>query len=147
MRRTRQKRQLTGGGSYINWKEMVEGDWFVGKLTRRSQDAKGNNRYHLELEEFETSARINVTKAVPNGTGEPEVGMTIILNGTTAFDNALENVADGAFLEILYNGKAPLPKNHTYAGTMAHQIEVSELVDDDSSAMPHDIDGSFEPDL
>lgn len=139
MTRTRTRRKLGGGGNYLNWKELLEGDWFVGKLTSVTQDQHGKARYDVELEEFETSAMINVTKANPSGDKAPEVGMTVTFNETTAFRNQMDKLDTGAIVEIRYNGKAPLPKTHTYSGTMAHQIEVFELADDDAAVGTPDL--------
>lgn len=130
-RENRRRRQVGGSaGKYKKFTTFEEGDYLVGKYIKQGVDSKfGKPTYTFELESFELT---KPTFDHPAGE-EIEEGAELTLNSTGTLDSRMKEVQINDVVEIIYQGKAPLPVGHPFAGTQAHQFEVYVCGEDEGT--------------
>ncbi len=121
------KKVLSGVKSeYRAWKVWDEGDVFVGKLVGSSPNRKNKSKKDWIFEVIEAFfADKKEQKRVL-------VGKRITLNSAGQLDKGLEQIEEGAIVQITYNGSVEM-EGGEYAGQNAHTMEVVEVEEDDGS--------------
>jgi len=129
----RTRRQIGGAKSFKKWNTFTEGDYIIGKYVEEGFDNKFKKpTYTFEIEDFE------VQDPSIHGDKSLEIGERVTLNHLAALEQKLAQVNIGDVVELVYNGKAPLPEKHAFAGTMAHQVDV--FVCDEEEAGEEEVD-------
>ncbi len=112
-----EKKKLAGSQTYRKWSDYSEGDVVVGKFVGTHTDNydKVNPKIKVIHAEFR------------DGSGEALIGQTLVLNSCGVLDKAMEDVQEGEYIQVVYNGTITMQKGK-YAGKEAHTMDVS-LVD------------------
>ncbi len=111
------KKQIAGGQKvYRKWSEYETGDVVVGKYigTHKDQYDKVNMVLLVEDAYFK------------DGTGEDMVGKNLVINSCGTLDKAMEELAEGAMVQIEYTGTVKLEKG-PYKGKEAHTMSIVEV--------------------
>lgn len=125
------RKKLSGGpSSFRKWDEWEEGDVLIGKLVGQREDNYGNPSWQVEVEEAQFMKKKE---------GAALAGKTITLNSAGQLNKALEQVEEGQFIQVTYNGKSRIEKG-IYKGKDAHLIGVELLEEDDGSDDSEEID-------
>ena len=97
-------KQVTGNVDYIKWSEVDEGSVIKGfyKETKASAKYPDNMNHYIETEE----------------------GKVYGLNGSANLDRALDQVRQGWWVQITYQGQITL-ENGRFAGRPCHQFDVA----------------------
>lgn len=117
------KKKLSGVRTeYRAWKEWDEGDVLIGKLVGTSQNRKNKSKkdWLLTVEECHFSDKKEEKRLR---------GKTVTLNTAGQLDKGMDQVEEGKFVSITYNGQKKM-EGGEYAGQNAHTMEV-ELVEED----------------
>lgn len=109
---------------YRAWKEWDEGDVMVFKLIGSSQNKKNRTKKDWIVEVLE----VFFTDKKEEKRLKP--GTRVTLNSAGQLDKGLEQVEEGALVQVTYNGSQEM-EGGNYAGQMAHTMEVVEVGPDD----------------
>jgi len=122
------KKKLSGSRcTYRAWKNWAVGDYLIGKYVGSKTDNYDKPNWMVEVVEASFSKKKESKELI---------GQIIGLNSAGQFDKAMEKVAEGELVQVMYNGMGEIEKGK-YAGKDAHSIEVdlvTEDGDDDSDS-------------
>lgn len=125
---------------YRAWKEWDEEDVIVFKLIGSSPNKKNKNKkdWIVEVVEVFFTDKKEEKRLKP--------GTRLTLNSAGQLDKGLEQVEEGALVQVTYNGSQEM-EGGNYAGQMAHTMEVIEVSEDDGSDEDEESDEEEEYDL
>lgn len=122
---------------YRAWKEWDEDDTIVFKLIGSSQNKKNKSKKDWIVEVLE------VTFTDKKEEKRLKTGTRLTLNSAGQLDKGLEQVEEGAIVQVTYNGSQEM-EGGDYAGQMAHTMEVIEVDEDDGEEAPEEEDEEAE---
>ena len=123
-RKFKTKKVLSGVKSeYRAWKEWDEGDVIVCKLLGTSQNRKNKAKkdWIVEVIEVFFSNKKDEKRLKP--------GTRVTLNTAGQLDKGMEQISEGAIIQITYNGSQEMTGGD-YEGQSAHTMEVVEVEED-----------------
>ena len=132
------KKVLSGVRSEFRaWKEWDEGDVLVCKLIGSSPNRKNKSKKDWLVEVIESffADKTEQKRLKP--------GVRVTLNSAGQLDKGMEQIEEGAIVQITYNGAQEM-EGGNYAGQMAHTMEVEEVEEDDGSEDSSDEEESDE---
>lgn len=132
------KKVLSGVRSeYRGWKEWDEEDTLIFKFLGTSPNKMNRDKNNYLVEVIETFfADKKEMKRLP-------AGARLTLNSAGQFDKGMEQVEEGAIVQVVYKGCNEM-EGGKFAGKEAHNMEVTELEEEGDESEDEDQDDSHE---
>lgn len=126
----RTKKTLSGVRSdYRGWKDWEEDDTIICKLVGSTPNRKNKSKTDWIVEPLEVFFADKKEQKRIKGSRR------LTLNSAGQLDKGMEQVEEGSVIQIIYKGTSVM-EGGEYAGQEAHNMEVSEVEEDDGSENP-----------